>query len=261
MVVTGLAGSGKSYLVDALGDWLESHEVSVARVNLDPAAEWTPYAPDVDVRDYVDARSVMQKYKLGPNGALVASIDMLVSYVDTIRREVEATRANYVLIDTPGQMELFAFRETGPYILKGLIHGSKAVTVFLVDAILASNPRSLASSLFLSLSTRLRMGMPQIDVVSKADLLQPEQIEQIQEELSNPDTLYSSLIASGVDPLSAEASLKALEALVPPESSSETPLRFVSAVSGYGLDELYAAIQQVFAGGEDFLTEEPSPRL
>jgi hypothetical protein len=260
-MVVGPAGSGKSYLVDALSDWLEANEVSVARVNLDPAAEWLPYAPDVDVRDYVDARTVMQKYKLGPNGALVASIDMLVDHVDNIRSEIEATKMNYVLIDTPGQMELFAFRDTGPYILRELVYGNKSVIVFLVDAVLVSNPRSLASSLFLALSTRLRMGLPQVNVVSKADLLQPEQMERIEEELNNPEILYSSLIARGVDPLVAEATIKALEALSPPESSISMPLRFVSSVSGYGLDDLYAAIQQVLAGGEDFLTEEPSPRL
>ncbi len=261
MIVVGPAGSGKSYLVDALGDWLEANEVSVARVNLDPAAEWLPYTPDVDVRDYIDARTVMQKYKLGPNGALVASIDMLVDHAGNIKSEIEATKTNYVLIDTPGQMELFAFRDTGPYILRELVLENKSVIVFLVDAVLVSNPRSLASSLFLALSTRLRMGIPQINVVSKADLLEPEHMEQIEEELNNPEALYSSLIEKGVDPLVAEATIKALEALSPPESSVSTPLRFVSSVSSYGLDDLYAAIQQVLAGGEDFLTEEPSPRL
>ncbi|HIP65006.1 MAG TPA: GTPase, partial [Pyrodictium sp.] len=59
IVFVGPAGSGKSHLVDAFGDWLEFNELSVARVNLDPAAEWLPYEPDVDVREYVDARKVM----------------------------------------------------------------------------------------------------------------------------------------------------------------------------------------------------------
>ncbi|ABM79998.1 hypothetical protein [Hyperthermus butylicus] len=58
----------------------------------------------------------------------------------------------------------------------------------------------------------------------------------------------------------AEAAIKALEALGP-EPGMEAAIRFVSSVSGYGLDDLYATIQQVLAGGEDFYTEEPSPRL
>ncbi|ABM79997.1 ATP/GTP-binding protein [Hyperthermus butylicus] len=197
VVVVGPAGSGKSHLVDAFGDWLEFNQLSVARVNLDPAAEWLPYEPDVDVRHYVEARSVMEKYKLGPNGALIASIDMLVNHVEIIRSEIESTRVNYVLIDTPGQMELFAFRDTGPYLLREIIGEHRAVTVFIVDAVFASNPRSLASSLLLALSTRLRLGLPQVNAISKADLLKPEQMESIEEQLNSPDTLYGVLVSGG----------------------------------------------------------------
>jgi selenocysteine-specific translation elongation factor len=35
----------------------------------------------------------------------------------------------------------------------------------------------------------------------------------------------------------------------------------VSNVSGEGFDDLYAAIQRILAGGEDYYTEEPSPAL
>ncbi|BEP18226.1 ATP/GTP-binding protein [Pyrofollis japonicus] len=261
VIIVGPAGSGKSHLVDALGDWMEFNQLDAARVNLDPAAEWLPYEPEVDVRDYIDTKTVMEKYKLGPNGALVASIDMLTQYVDKVRDEIEATKANYVLIDTPGQMELFAFRDTGPYVLKEIVADHRAVTVFIFDAVFASNPRSLASSIFLAMSTRLRIGLPQINAVSKADLLQPDRMEEINEILNSPDSLYSTLVAEGIDPLLAEASAKALEAIMPSDVAAPAAIRFVSAVSGYGLDDLYAAIQQVLAGGEDFYTEEPSPRL
>jgi len=260
IVLVGPAGSGKSYLADALGDWMEFNELSVARVNLDPAAEWIPYEPDVDVRSYVDARAVMRKYKLGPNGALVASVDMMVEYADKLREEIEAAGSNYVIIDTPGQMELFAFRDTGPYVVHEITRGHKTVTVFIVDSVFASNPRSLASTLLLALSTRLRMGLPQVTVVSKVDLLEPSRLDELEEQINNPSRLYAALIEGGVDPAMAEASARALEALYPEEESAPAPLRFVSALSGYGLEDLYAAIQQVVAGGEDYFTEEPSPR-
>ena len=260
IVVVGPAGSGKSHLVDAFGDWLEFNELGVARVNLDPAVEWLPYEPDVDVREYVDARTVMKKHRLGPNGALVASIDMLIDYVDSIRSEIEATQANYVLVDTPGQMELFAFRDTGPYVIREIIGDSRAATLFIFDAVFASNPRSLASSLFLALSARIGLGLPQVNAVSKADLLQPEQMDEIEEQVNSPENLYNALVAGGMDPLMAEAAAKTLEALAPEGSTAPAALRFVSALSGYGLDDIYAALQQVLAGGEDFYTEEPSPR-
>ncbi len=262
IVFVGPAGSGKSHLVDAFGDWLEFNELTAIRVNLDPAADWLPYEPDVDVRDYVNARDVMAKYKLGPNGALIASVDMVAEHVDKIREDIESFRPNYVLIDTPGQMELFAFRESGPEVLKMIVGDSKAVAVFLIDAVFASKPQSLASSLFLAFSTRLRLGLPQVIVISKADLLDEKTMDEIDEMMRDPSLFYGRLTDVGVDPLFAEAVTKAMEALLPLDSSSAgVATRFVSAVSGYGLEDLYAVVQQVLAGGEDFYTEEPNPRL
>ncbi|MET1128322.1 MAG: ATP/GTP-binding protein [Thermoproteota archaeon] len=261
IILVGPAGSGKSHLADSLAYWMELNQLDVAKVNLDPAAEWTPYTPDVDVRNYVNARDVMSKYKLGPNGALVVSIDLLVNHIQELKEEIEATRANYAIVDTPGQMELFAFRETGPAVLRELVGSNKAVAVFLIDAVFASTAASLVSSLFLAASTKMRLGLPLVIAVSKADLLDQDKIGELEEELRDLDSLYSKLVSQGVDPLMAEATIRVLEALSPPEASPGTPLRFCSAISGYGVDDLYAALQQVLAGGEDFYTEEPNPRL
>ncbi len=260
VIVIGPAGSGKSYLVDALSEWLRANEVDTIKVNLDPAAEWTPYQPDIDIRDYVNTREVMKEYKLGPNGALIFSIDMMINYIDDIRVEIEETRGNYVIVDTPGQMELFAFRETGPVVLRELIGENKSVVVFLIDVIFLTTPTNIASILTLAMSTRLRLQLPLVLAVSKADLLEPSQIDELDEKFANPESLYLSLTESKIDPNVAEAVAKTLEALLPPGVSLRSPIRFISSLSGYGIDDLYSAIQQVLAGGEDFLTEEPSPR-
>ncbi|AEM38507.1 ATP-binding protein of unknown function [Pyrolobus fumarii 1A] len=261
VVVVGPAGSGKSHLVAALADWMEANELDVTRLNLDPAVEWLPYNPDVDVRDYVNARKVMEDYQLGPNGALIASVDLVIKYVDKIREEVEATRANYVIVDTPGQMELFAFRDTGPMVLSKLIEGYRTVTVFLIDAVLASRPSSLASAVLLAYSVRFRLKLPQVNIVSKADLLTRDAMEEIERMLNEPDYFYERLLQDRIEPEQAEAFARLIESQAPSGASMETAVRFVSAVSGYGLDDLYAIIQQVLVAGEDFFTEEPNPRL
>ncbi len=261
VVLLGPAGSGKSHLAAALADWMEANQLHVARVNLDPAVEWLPYNPDVDARDYVNARKIMEEYQLGPNGAMIASVDMLIRHVDKIREEIEATRANYVVLDTPGQMELFAFRETGPMVLSKLLEGYRSVAVFLIDAVMAIRASSLASAVLLAYSVRFRLKLPQLNVVSKADLLSSRQMDEIEMMLNNPDYFYERLVQDQIDPTQAEAFAKLLEAMIPPEASMESVVRFVSAISGYGLDDLYAGIQQVLVGGEDFYTEEPNPRL
>ena len=134
IVMVGPAGSGKSYLTSALSEWLEDQQLSVLRLNMDPAAEWLPYSPDIDVREYVDARKVMKEYNLGPNGALIVSVDMLVNHIDKIKEELDSVRPNYVIIDSPGQLELFAFRTSGPLVLDQLVGGDKVASLFLLDA-------------------------------------------------------------------------------------------------------------------------------
>jgi len=85
IVIMGPAGSGKSTLAKALADWLEDQELSVSIVNFDPAAESLPYTPDVDIRRYVRARDLMIEKGLGPNGALIASVDMTINYIAEIK--------------------------------------------------------------------------------------------------------------------------------------------------------------------------------
>jgi hypothetical protein len=40
--------------------------------------------------------------------------------IGNIERDIEAANADLVLVDTPSQMELFAFRASGPYIVEEL---------------------------------------------------------------------------------------------------------------------------------------------
>ena len=58
----GNAGCGKSSLTSAFKNWMQSNGFSCATVNLDPGVEWLPYSPDVDVRDWINLNSVMQRF-------------------------------------------------------------------------------------------------------------------------------------------------------------------------------------------------------
>ena len=75
--IVGTAGSGKSRLTEAFGNWLKMSKQDVATVNLDPGVDSLPYSPDIDVRDYVNISELMEKYQLGPNGALIMAADLV----------------------------------------------------------------------------------------------------------------------------------------------------------------------------------------
>jgi len=249
--ILGTAGSGKTTLVKAFADYLEDNDMDVAIVNIDPAVESLPYVPDVDVREHVDSHEVMRRFGLGPNSALITSIDLALTKAKELKDEMDQIRANYVLVDTPGQIELFAFRETGR-LMASLIKGdNKAVGVFLLDGVLSKEARSFVSLLLLSSAVRFRMDFPVLNALSKVDLLSPAELERIK-RWSEGESLLDEL--GKIDEYSFELAKTLIENL----SSFPVP---VSATKFEGLDDLYGEVQNVLAGGEDFLTEEPNPRL
>ncbi|MCD6428570.1 MAG: ATP/GTP-binding protein [Desulfurococcales archaeon] len=263
ILIMGPAGSGKSTLTAAFSQWIEDHQMSVAKVNLDPAAEVLPYVPDVDVRRYVKTYDIMIKEGLGPNGALVASVDLLINHIAELVEEIYETRSNYVIVDMPGQLEIVAFRRIGPQLIKELTKGSKVVSLFLTDARLVAQPASAFSILLLMLSSLYRMDIPLVPVVNKVDLVASKEtlekdptvledniylLRMLRDDYSCLDVgALSYYIDSDVSAGLCRILKQAVGDVVP-----------VSAKEFYGLDELYAKVQQILAGGEDYLTEEPS---
>ncbi|WP_188848433.1 ATP/GTP-binding protein [Sulfodiicoccus acidiphilus] len=249
--VTGTAGSGKTTLTASLIDFLTQAGMDVAAANLDPAVERLPYVPDFDVRQYVDAGEIMRKYGLGPNSSLVAATDMALTKATEIREEMDKLRANYVIVDTPGQIELFAYRNSGRMLLTLLSEDSKSVNLFLLDSFLTKEPRSYLSLLLLSSSVKFRLNLPQVNLLSKVDLLTPQELEKIT-AWSEGEELIDAL--GIVDDNSYELASSVIQYA----SSPPTP---VSAIEGKGLGEVYAQVQRILAGGEDYYTEEPNPNL
>ena len=171
--VTGTAGSGKSYLTEALKSWYLGKGEDVIAVNLDPGAMTLPYEPDVDIRQSIDLQGIMEDYTLGPNGALILAADMVATRLAKIQEEVDSCKAEYVVVDTPGQIELFAFRESGEYIVKEMKADSK-ILLFLLDPLLANTPVNFLSLALLSASVGLRMSIPRITVLTKRDIAKDE---------------------------------------------------------------------------------------
>ena len=80
--VSGTAGSGKSLLTSKLQDYYSRNGAFAAILNLDPGVDSMPYTCDIDVRDYVDYVSIMQQYELGPNGAILTSLNIFAAQFD-----------------------------------------------------------------------------------------------------------------------------------------------------------------------------------
>ena len=119
--VSGTAGSGKSLLSSKLHEYYTKNGAFAAVMNLDPGVENLAYTCDIDVRDYVDYVSIMQQYDLGPNGAMVMANDLIASKVDDIQNEIHRINPDYLIVDTPGQIELFAYRSSGRFLVENIM--------------------------------------------------------------------------------------------------------------------------------------------
>ncbi len=168
--VVGTAGAGKSLLTSKLYEYYTRNGAFTAILNLDPGVEKLPYACDIDVRDHVDIVSIMQQYDLGPNGSLVMANDLIASKIDEIQGEVDGTNPDYLLVDTPGQIELFAYRSSGPYLVDNIAADEKT-GIFLFDGALVTTPVNFVSIALLATSIRLRLGLPAVNALTKTDLI------------------------------------------------------------------------------------------
>ena len=246
--LVGTAGSGKSVLAGALEKWLVGMELSTTVVNLDPGVENPPYTSDVDIREYVDYGEIMQKFGLGPNGALVASLDMGVSYTGDLREEIDILERDYVIVDCPGQMELFAYRNSGPLLVSSLCKHDPSVSLYLLDSNIARVPTGYLSSMLLGFSIRIRFGLPQLNIISKSDILSQEKVEEIMTWAEEPFLLEEAINATA-DGLIREYSMSVLQ-LLEHMGSQVSPIP-VSGQNMTGFDILYGELQRIFLGGDN----------
>jgi len=245
--IIGTAGSGKSLFTAAFSEWLKMSKQDVAVVNLDPGVLKLPYSPDVDIRNYVDVGNLMEKYGLGPNGALILAADLIADEIENIARDVEATNADLVLVDTPGQMELFAFRASGPYIVNELTKETKAL-VYLFDAVFSVNPLNYVSNMFLSAAVYNRFFQPQVHLLSKCDLLPQKETDKIVNWSANPMALESA-----IETLEGEKRLFSRNMM---RAISQLGLKFlltpVSAKTNEGLNNVNVVLERILVGGEKY---------
>lgn len=243
----GTAGCGKSTLTYAFQRWMQEQGFDAITVNLDPGVEELMYNPDVDVRDWVDLAGVMKEYGLGPNGAQIAAADMMALNIKEIADVIAGYDTDYVLIDTPGQLELFTFRQSSRVIVEELgIEDS--VLAFLFDPSVARTPNGYVSSLMLAATVHFRLPVPMLLIMAKADMLKDAEKELIDSWSKDQYSLFSSLLDESKD-VQTSISVEFLQALESVGAGrSVVP---VSADTGDGLEDIYSAVQMSLRGGED----------
>ena len=243
----GTAGCGKTTMTHSFQLWLQREGYDAITVNLDPGVDALPYVPEVDVRDWVKLSEVMADYGLGPNGAQIVAADMMALNIEEIADALSQFDADYVLIDTPGQLELFAFRQSSRAVIDRLGPDSSALA-FLLDPVIARSANGFVTSLMLSATTHFRLPVPFILVLSKADLLADLEREKIDSWGEDYYSLFNSLVEESPD-AQTQMNIEFMQAL---ESIGiGCAVSTVSSETGEGMDHIYMQVQNMLQGGDD----------
>lgn len=244
----GTAGSGKSTLVASFSRWMKDNSYDAVSVNLDPGAESIPYIHDFDIREKINLRTIMSEYSLGPNGAQIAAADKMIFHLDKMKKEIDAVDTDYILIDTPGQIELFAYRQSSREIVLK-VGEERSCLVFLYDPLIAKQPTGFASLSLLAASVNFRFNLPMIKVIAKADILSEEELNTILSWSEEPYCLREALESSGSWGMHSNLAVEQIRSLE--ELGVKDKLYPVSSIENYGMEDIYNIVQQVFFGGED----------
>lgn len=122
IIQVGMAGSGKSTLLHQTYLQLLAQKKRVYTINLDPAVKNVAYPCNIDIRDTIDYKEVMRHFQHGPNGAIMTSLNLFATRFDQVLALLDkrAHEFDYVLIDTPGQIEVFGWSASGQIIADSL---------------------------------------------------------------------------------------------------------------------------------------------
>jgi GTPase SAR1 family protein len=246
--VLGTAGCGKSTFTAKFTRFLEYHREDVMAVNLDPGSIILPYAANVDVREYIKVEELMEDYGLGPNGGLMLAHDMMAGIVQDLSSDIEDFTPDICIVDTPGQMELFAFRDIGAQIAQELTDYQKGV-IYIFDGVFCRDPLNYVMNMFLASAINTRFLLPQFQVISKTDLLEEAEVEEIVGWAEDSYLLEEAIDArlTGMNRLLSQDMMEVIGRL----GVEFAPVP-VSSTTNEGFNYLYAELMRVFTDGGKF---------
>ncbi|GAA5955323.1 hypothetical protein JCM3765_003281 [Sporobolomyces pararoseus] len=249
MIVIGMAGSGKTTLMQRINSYLHSQNQPPYVVNLDPAVMHLPFECNIDIRDTVDYQQVMEQYNLGPNGGIMTSLNLFTTKFDQVLNLIEnrSNSVDYVLIDTPGQIEIFTWSASGQIITDALASSLPTVVVYVVDTPRTTAPATFMSNMLYACSILYKTRLPFILAFNKTDLKSHDfAISWMRDFELFQQALFQRRKTHGedVDGPAYMDSLMNSMSLVLDEFYKHLRAVGVSAMTGDGMEELFQAVRE-----------------
>jgi GTPase SAR1 family protein len=187
----------------------------------------------------------MKQYNLGPNGAIMTSLNLFATRFDQVLDIVERRAAEglkHVFFDTPGQIEVFTWSASGMIITETLALKFPTVLLYVVDTPRTTNPTTFMSNMLYACSMLYKTNLPLVLVFNKTDVASADfamewinDFEKFQEALDEARTqTYMT-------------SLNRSMGLVLDEFYRNLRAVAVSAATGEGIPELMQALSDAAA--------------
>jgi GTPase SAR1 family protein len=193
----------------------------------------------------------MEEYGLGPNGAQIAAADMLAFKISEVKAILDEFKSDYVLVDTPGQMELFSFRNSSSVVVNTL-GSDNAIIAFLFDPFIGSTPNGYVSLIMLAATLQFRFNLPLLNLISKVDMIELQALNKMMDWSKNVEMLINDYLSDSgnlSDHLNFEL-LKVLESMG--MIKEQVP---ISSKTGEGMAEIYTLCQDEFMASDDLTPE------
>ncbi|KAH9850468.1 XPA-binding protein 1 [Lenzites betulinus] len=249
IITIGMAGAGKSTFVQQINSYLHSQEPPSPPyvLNLDPAVSSTPFEPNIDIRDTVDYHKVMKEYNLGPNGGILTALNLFTTKFDQVLDIVEkrADTVDYVIMDTPGQIEIFTWSASGAIITDAVASSLPTVVAYIIDTPRTTAPATFMSNMLYACSILYKTKLPFILVFNKTDV-QPhdfaiewmQDFEAFQEALAS----HKGTTDDEGEPTYMNSLMNSMS-LVLDEFYKHLTAVGVSSVTGAGIKEFFDAVE------------------
>ncbi|GAA6052326.1 hypothetical protein JCM3770_007253 [Rhodotorula araucariae] len=248
LIVIGMAGSGKTTFMQRVNSYLHARNQPPYVLNLDPAVMHLPFDANIDIRDTVDYPEVMKQYNLGPNGGIMTALNLFTTKFDQVLSHVEnrANDVDYVLLDTPGQIEIFTWSASGSIITDALASALPTVVVYIIDTPRTTAPATFMSNMLYACSILYKTRLPFLLVFNKTDV-QPHgfALEWMRDFEAFQEALLARRETHGEEdgPAYMDSLMNSMS-LVLDEFYKHLRAVGVSAMTGEGMDELFDAVQE-----------------
>ncbi|KAK3294406.1 uncharacterized protein B0H64DRAFT_400625 [Chaetomium fimeti] len=261
VVCMGMAGAGKTTFMQRIASHQFGKKETPYIINLDPAVTYSPFQSNIDIRDSVNYKKVMEEYNLGPNGGIMTSLNLFATKVDQVLGLLEKRAApdpedpsrkpmKHVLVDTPGQIEAFVWSASGTIFLDSLASSFPTVIAYVVDTPRANSTSTFMSNMLYACSILYKTKLPMIIVFNKTDVQDPSFVKEwmtdfdafqaaLDKEQSNnafggQDGVGSGYMGSLINSMS----------LMLEEFYSHLSVVNVSALEGSGIDDFFEAVKE-----------------